>query len=325
MPLPLASFPITSTTDPEEAQAILSQELLNLRFQTVRDRHRFRLDINGLRLGRTSIAFNRFNSEAIVDAGEVGEIVLLAIGIGAPAIAHLDGASIKSTERWPVSSSSRRLRIERPAGSGVLFIRAGLDAIEGRFREIADRRPGGPLVFDRSVDGATGVGAQARRLLDFVIDESQRDDSILQNRLLRANLDDILLDVLLMLPNNYSDQLVDGRWLAAAPGIVRRAEEYLEANAAEPITVSDVVAVCSCSRRALFGAFRKYRGYTPIQFLTECRLRCAHLALQSPAPGDTVGRIATRCGFSNLGRFAALYRARYGERPSLTLRRAIDR
>jgi transcriptional regulator GlxA family with amidase domain len=134
----------------------------------------------------------------------------------------------------------------------------------------------------------------------------------------------MLLDVLLMLPNNYSNQLMEGRWLAAAPGIVRRAEEFLEANAAQPITISDVVAVCGCSRRALFGAFRKYRGYTPMQFLTESRLRCAHLALRTPTSGDTVRRIAARSGFSNLGRFAALYRERYGERPSLTLRRSVD-
>jgi len=325
MPLPLASFPITSTTDPEEAQAILSRELLNLRFQMVRQRHHFRLDVNGISLGRTSIAFNRFNSDTIVDAGEVGEIVLLAIGIGAPAIAQLDGESINSTERWPVSSCSRRLRIERPAGSGVLFIRAGRDEIEGRFREIADRPLGGPIVFDRSVDGSGGVGAQARRLLDFVIDESDRDDSLLQNRLLRANLDDMLLDVLLMLPNNYSDQLMEGRWLAPAPGMVRRAEEFLAANAAEPITISDVVAACGCSRRTLFSAFRKYRGYTPMQFLTESRLRCAHAALRSPTAEDTVGRIATKYGFSNIGRFSVLYRERYGESPSLTLRRAIGR
>ena len=76
-------------------------------------------------------------------------------------------------------------------------------------------------------------------------------------------------------------------------------------------------------RSDLVAAFRKHRGYSPMQFLTECRLNCAHLTLSSPMVGDTVGAIATRYGFSNLGRFSVLYRERYGESPSVVLRKAL--
>jgi hypothetical protein len=62
----------------------------------------------------------------------------------------------------------------------------------------------------------------------------------------------MLLNVLLMLPNNYSSELMEGRWPTATPGLVRRAEEFLEGNATEPVAISDVVAVCGCSRRRLF-------------------------------------------------------------------------
>lgn len=323
MPLPLASFPIASTTDPEEAQAVLSRELMNLRFRTLRDRRRFRLDLNGVPLGRTAIAFNQFYSETTVDAGEVDETLLLAGGIGAPTIVHLDEEQIDTTQRWAVCTSLRKLLIERPPGSGVIFIRTKREAIEDRFREIVDRRPARPIVFERSVDRSSGVGAQVRRLLAFAIDESQRDESILHNPLLRANLDDMLLTVLLMLSNNCCRELMEGRRLAIAPGLVRRAEEFLEAHATEPVTISDVVNVCGCSRRALFSAFRKYRGYSPMQFLTESRLKCARMALRSPTAGETVTSIAEACGFSHLGRFSDIYRKRYGESPSETLRKAV--
>jgi AraC-like DNA-binding protein len=324
MLLPLASHPITSTTDPEEAQAVLSRQLMNLRFQRLRDRRQFRLDMNGVSLGRTAIVCNQFHAETIVDAGEVDETLLLAFGIGALTIARLDGESIDTTKRWAVCTSSRKLVIERSADSGVVFIRAGREAIEDRFREILDRRPARPIVFDRSVDGASGVGAQAHRLLTFAIDESQRNDSIRQHPLLRANLDDMLLDVLLMLPNNFSGELREGRRPAAAPGLVRRAEEFLEAHSREPVTISDVVDVCGCSRRALFTAFEKYRSYTPMQFLAQSRLRSAHMALRSPTAEDTVTSIAVACGFSHLGRFSSIYLQRYGEPPSETLRKAIN-
>lgn len=320
-PLPLAHFPIASTTDPDEAQAVLSGQLMNLRFLTVRDRHRFRLDMNGLRLGRTAIAFNQFGSETTVDPGRVEETLVVALGLGPPTIVSLDEESIDTTKRWAVCACSRRLLIQRPPGSGVVFIRVGREAIDERLREILDRRPAKPIVFQRSVDVASGVGAQARRLLHFAIDESRRDDTILRNPLLRSSLDDMLLSLVLTLPNNYLGEILEGRRLAA-PGIVRRAEEFLEAHATEPITISDVVEACGCSRRALFNAFRKYRGYTPRQFLADSRLHRAHMALRSPSEGDTVASVAEVCGFPHLGRFSEVYRKRFGESPSATLRKA---
>jgi transcriptional regulator GlxA family with amidase domain len=46
-----------------------------------------------------------------------------------------------------------------------------------------------------------------------------------------------------------------------------------------------------------------------------------HTLLQMGDPSrDTVADIAMRYGFWELGRFAGVYRARYGETPSATLR-----
>ena len=126
----------------------------------------------------------------------------------------------------------------------------------------------------------------------------------------------------LALPNNYTEDLIGDRRPYVTPCLVRRAEGYLEAHATEPITISDVVAQCSCSRTALFNAFRTYRGYTPIQFLADTRLRAARVALQSPSSNDSVTSIAYACGFSHLGRFSQAYRLRFGESPSETLRKS---
>lgn len=141
------------------------------------------------------------------------------------------------------------------------------------------------------------------RLVCSLISNIDQDAAILENPVLRAGFDDLLLSAILGMPNNCGIELYFDRQNLDAPWLVRRAEEYSAAHATQSMTISDVVAECGCSRKALLNAFRKYRGYTPMQFLADTRLGAARKALQSPAPSDSVTSIAHACGFSHLGRF----------------------
>lgn len=319
---PLASFPIVHTTDPDEAQALLSRELVDVSVTKVKDRHRFHLEMNGVHLGKTSLGYNRFNTDTSIDAGQVNDAIILVVGIGPPSVISIDDDQIVCTDRGAVISPSRRIINERPVGGGVYFLRAEMKTIEERFREVMGWLPRKPMVFDRSVDLRKGRGAQAHRLLNYLVDEIQLDNTILENPLLKVGFDDMVLNTLLTLPNTFSEELMGDRQLSVAPALVRRAEEFSDAYATEPITISDLVAECNCSRNVLFSAFRKFRGYTPMQFLANSRLRSAHKALQSPSPGDTVTSIAYARGFSHLGRFSDAYHRRFGESPSETLHKA---
>lgn len=322
MGYPLASFPIASTSDVEVAEFVLSRELANLRIKRVQDRRSFRLEMNGVHLGRTMIGYNRFGTDTVVDPGLVDDAVVLAIGVGPASVFEIDGEPVDCTKRAVVVSPSKRVLIHRPAASELFLLRAGVDALEERFREVSGQGPREPLVFDPSVDLEIGVGARAHRLLRTLFENIEEDGTLLESPLLRAGFDDLLLSAILELPNNYSNDLTGGRQRPVASWLVRRAEEYLDAHVTEAITISDVVAEYGCSRRALFNAFRKYRGYSPMQFLTESRLRAARGALQSPSPSDNVTSIAYACGFSHLGRFSAAYLRRFGESPSETLRKS---
>lgn len=319
---PLACFPITSTRDAEEAQSTLSREFLDVRVNKIRNGRAIHMEMSGVHLDQTMVGYNHFNTETLVDAGEVSDSVFLVLGAGAPAIIHLDSELLVSTEKGAILSPARRVIFDLPADSGTFTIKAKVDAIEKRFQEVLDRRPRKSIVFDRSVDLGNGVGAQACRLLGSLVATFEQDSTVVQNPLFRAGFDDMLLNILLALPNNYSDELMGDHRRTVAPALVRKAEEFFEAHAMEPVTISDLVAQCECSRAALFNAFRRFRGYTPMQFLIECRLRSAREALQSPSPTDSVSSIAYACGFVHSGRFTATYRRRFGENPSETLRKA---
>jgi AraC-like DNA-binding protein len=319
---PLASFPIVSTRDTDEAESVLSRELAALRIKRVQDRRAFRLDMNGVHLGRTMIGYNRFGTDTVVDPGLVDDAVVFVMGVGRPSsVFEIDGEPVDCTKRVVVISPSKRVLIHRPAASEIFMLRAGIDTIDKRFREVLGRGLDKPLVFDPSVARADRLGAQSLRLVRFVIENIEQDAGVLENPLLRASFEDLLLSAIVALPNNYSNDLIGDRQRPVAPSLVRRAEEYFEAHATEPITISDVVAQCGCSRKTLFNAFRRHRSYTPMQFLAATRLRAAREALQSSSPSDNVTSIAHACGFSHLGRFSEAYLRRYGESPSETLRK----
>ena len=92
----------------------------------------------------------------------------------------------------------------------------------------------------------------------------------------------------------------------------------MEAQSGAPVSISDLLMICGCSRSVLFEAFNRYRNHTPMQFLMSRRLEGARSLLLSGSD-QTVTSIAHDCGFRHLGRFAGAYRERFGETPSETL------
>lgn len=105
------------------------------------------------------------------------------------------------------------------------------------------------------------------------------------------------------------------------PAVLRRAIAYVESYADTDITLADVANASSVSVRSIQLAFRRHLGTTPMGYLRTVRLAHAHddLTAAEPDTGETVASIAARWGFTNAGRFAALYRATYGVSPSRTL------
>ena len=75
------------------------------------------------------------------------------------------------------------------------------------------------------------------------------------------------------------------------------------------------------SARALYEGFRRFRATTPMAMLRTVRLEHVRAELQSAKPNEKITDIAYKWGIAHLGRFAAEYRARFGEMPSETLRR----
>jgi transcriptional regulator GlxA family with amidase domain len=104
--------------------------------------------------------------------------------------------------------------------------------------------------------------------------------------------------------------------------------DLLEAEPDKPWTVVDLARGVGLSTRALQYGFAAQVGQSPMAYLRQVRLQRADADLRAaasvgpdvgPGAGRGVAAIASRWGFTNFGRFAAAYRARYGRTPSETL------
>lgn len=110
----------------------------------------------------------------------------------------------------------------------------------------------------------------------------------------------------------------------AQPACIKRAEAYIRTCYAEQLTLDVIAQAARVSSRSLLQNFRSFTGTSPIRLLRDVRLDAAREALVHGRddPDATVLSIALDAGFNHLGRFSQAYAARFGEKPSETLRKA---
>ncbi len=319
---PLAKFPIIATNSVEEAEAAISRSLTDVSITGAVDRNRFQLLMNGVNIGRTSLMFNRFGTDTKVNAGLLGDSVHFVIGGSAPTSVNLDkGSVVVSPQKAAMVMPARLKQIERSESSEAFILQTSQSELVHHFEKLVAWHHRGSLVFDFNIDLTAGPGAMLHRMMNYFFYEINHNALVLKNSGLRKSYDEMLLTALLSLPHNQMEKLFEDRRYQVSPGHVRRAEDYMRANLEEAVSIIDLLQICGCSRRALFSAFRNARGYTPMEFLTEQRLQSARNRLLKPHTVASVASIALGCGFTHLGRFSQVYRKRFGERPSDTLRK----
>lgn len=176
-----------------------------------------------------------------------------------------------------------------------------------------------PIQFELSFAINTALG---RALLNCVthIRKQQTLASGVTNRLISDQLDSYLYTHLLLVARHNHLALLEEESPQPGRSHIMRAVELLEGSPEVPWTIERLAQQLNISARALQAGFRAELGTTPLRYLREQRLKRAHQQLLSPPADSSVSSIATRWGFTHLGRFAQLYHASYGVLPSQTFR-----
>ena len=319
----LRRFPLLTTKNIEEAEVAISKSLSDVTVLNVDQSAPFHLQINGVGIGRSSLAYNFFGSATKLRAGLPEDFLYLIFSGDKPTSFHLGKDQVTiSSQKAAVIMPEKLTFIERTKNSECLSLRVPrLDLLQ-YFEKVTGRHHSGSLSFENSVDLTSGNGAVVKRMLDYITEELDYNEKILTNPGYVESFGQMLLSAILSLPHNKSTHLKAQKGTTTAPGIVHRAEEYMKAYLDEAISITDLLRISNCSRSVLFSSFQNARNYTPMEFLTEQRLQHARENLLHPREADTVSSIGVDSGFFNLGRFSQMYGKRFGERPSVTLRKS---
>jgi len=103
--------------------------------------------------------------------------------------------------------------------------------------------------------------------------------------------------------------------------LVKETEDYIDAADGRPVHISELCSALKVSRRSLHRAFADTLGMGHAAYLRSRRLSAIRSVLKRHDPETiSIGDVAFEYGFPETGRFAAYYRAHFGETPSETCR-----
>ncbi|AWI74437.1 AraC family transcriptional regulator [Parazoarcus communis] len=279
--------------------------------------------LRGIGLGRMT-----YGGDVAIDPGQLDAFTLVQMPLSGHERIRCGNIAIDSCPGVAsVVSPKRPVTMQHRAGTEKIFIRIDSGVLERHciqhlgyeLRDAIDFR------VDMHLDSV--AGQRWMRAVQWLFAEAEHDGGgegaiALSSPLLAAQIEQMLISMLLMCqPNNYTDRFQD-QPPSIAPAFVKRVEQYIEEHADEALTIVDLAEHVGVSSRSLFAGFRRFRDTTPMNYLKEVRLKRVHDALLHSWAGDTtVTREAMRWGFSHLGHFATAYKRRFGESPSDTLTR----
>jgi AraC-like DNA-binding protein len=159
-----------------------------------------------------------------------------------------------------------------------------------------------------------------RCLIQYLSDCSNDPFDASQYRLMVAQIEQLVVSTLVSAQPHDLPVRKIARCPAVLPRHVKRVQEYLRANAGEPVTAEQMALLAGVSLRSLYAGFKEYCGVSPMQYLRSLRLDAARTALLNE-PDSNIASVAMRWGFGHLGRFSAEYKQRFGETPSQSVGR----
>ncbi|GAA4606469.1 AraC-like DNA-binding protein [Actinoplanes octamycinicus] len=308
---------VFQTTDLEEARDVLERAYVRLRLSATGDTHRMRLA--QLQVGPVELGHVGFRMSFAAEFAPSG---MLAVS------RHIDGKLMRWIGKDAADSRPGDLMLSALPDCTQHTDGTDYESEHARFppelfaqiAAPAPSRTAQPVRFTGFHPLSTRAATTWNKTFDYVLETVTGLDPDAEPLVFGSAARMLAAVTLSTFPNTaLDDPTIEDRH-DAHPATLRRALEFIEANADRDITPLDIAVAARVTLRAVQLAFRRHLNTTPTAYLRKIRLQRAHRDLVDGDPGvTTVSSIAMRWGFASHSTFTARYRSVYGVPPSQTL------
>jgi AraC-like DNA-binding protein len=314
---PLSRFPFIDTSNPEVMRAALDRIYVKPVMELVGRERKLRAVMNHCQLKHIGIGYGEYGAD-VRWGFPPSDFAAQIFPINGKAEIAIDGTSVSvGGGRGVAISPGVIFKMISNASYERLILTVDAKGLASKLAAMTGWSVRAPLRLQPAQD----FSSQAARLLrdNFIFLVQQLTAGTPLPLFVMAEFEQALMMMFLHANRHNYSHLLDEEPVDAAPREVRRAEEYIEANWHEPLSLEGLAAETGLSMRSLARKFRQWRGYSPSEFLQQVRLRHARRSLQNAGPAVTVADVALACGFANIARFNKDYAECFGEHPSATL------
>lgn len=326
IPNALQPHPVAYTESVAEAEVLTSQFL----GPTLLDAHPDGVDVfqatfHAVRLIDVTMAYIDYCCATTMQVPHAADCYTVHMTTSGQAAVTTQGRRYEITPFFAlVVSPGMDYVLECERDSPQLIIRIETAAMERQLSRMLGRSLSEPLRFDPVGDLTADGAIRWNGALQIFSSEVASPHSLIHRGVGGSSMEELIVSTLLYLqPHNYTMRLNSVPVRSGRPA-VRRSLDYIEQHLAEPISLTDLAEAVGMSTRSIQQGFKEDLQTTPVNYIRDRRLDRVRTMLMEAGPGEglTVTDAAETWGFTHLGNFAGLYRRRFGESPSATLRRA---
>ena len=316
---PLHRFPVFRTSNPEHLRHFAS-DLFGASRIELKNIEKFEARVNLIALQDTGLAFGATSCELAIDRFAT-DFIRLQIAVRGCARTFAAGTTAEIDHgHFAVTPSGVSSRTICEAEHQRLILRLNKEPLVQKLAALLGAKPKGELRFEPAIKAGEARAQGLSRLVGFLSQQLDSATASLPAAVCRE-LEQAVQVAFLCASHHSFSHLLEREEGMPAPAMVRRLEEFIEAHWREAITIERLAAEAGASVRAVFRAFERSRGYSPMAFAKGVRLKHAREILLSGDPGVSVTATAFKTNFANPSRFAKDYREAFGELPSQTVSR----
>ncbi len=322
----LAAFSRVHTTDVDEAAESIGRIFCPHALDPL---HRSWPDFHALHncaaFDGFSVNYVAYGGSVSIDPGCLDRFFLLQVPIRGRAQIRTAGRAVESGPGAVASLLSPTLptRMVWRDNCAQLILLVDRRQVENRAAALAER-PAGPVEFEPGIDLDTSFGRALLSQIEYLADLAEQGGpgSVLPPVML-ATLRESIVGLLLTGQRHTLSAAINrpAPERETLPAVFKRARDSLVAHAAEPLDLERLSRVSGIGIRSLQLGFKRHFGDSISGVLLDIRLQQLRARLLQARFDERIIDIAFDLGFTHLSRMASVYRARFGETPSATLRR----